>query len=79
MSKLNVPLSNPQPDCEAFLDAVLTDREPDRPRLVEYLVNVPVMRPIVEMLGRQWVDPGGDRASQEAYWDNFVAFWHRLG
>jgi len=79
MSKLRVPLARPKPDCEAFLKAVLTDEELDRPRLVEYLVNEPVMRPIVEMLGREWVEPGGDREQQQAYWDNFIALWHRLG
>ena len=79
MPELRVPLTKPEPDCQAFLDAALTDREQDRPRLVEYLVKPPVMRPVVEMLGREWVDPGPDRASQEAYWGNFVAFWHRTG
>lgn len=79
MADLKVPLAKPEPDCGAFLDAVLTDREQDRPRLVEYLVNVPVLRPIVESLGREWADPGPDRASREAYWDNFIAFWLHMG
>ena len=79
MSQLNVPLQRPQPDAGAFLKAVTTDWEPDRPRLVEYLVNAPVMPTVVEMTGRQWVNPGPDRASQEAYWDNFIAFWHHMG
>ena len=79
MNQLRVPLSNPKPDCDAFLKSVLTDYVPDRPRLVEYLVNPPVMKPIVEMIGRQWVDPAGDVASKTAYWDNFIAFWYHLG
>jgi len=79
MPELRVPLTKPEPDCQAFLDAVLTDREQDRPRLVEYLVNAPVMRPVVERLGREWVEPGPERASQEAYWDNFIAFWYHMG
>jgi len=79
LSQLNVPLQRPQPDAGAFLKAVTTDWEPDRPRLVEYLVNAPVMPTVVEMTGRQWVNPGPDRASQEAYWDNFIAFWHHMG
>lgn len=79
MSPLDVPLAKPQPDCEAFIKAVLTDEPQDRPRLVEYLINEPVMRPIVERIGREWVAPAADRASQEAYWDNFIAFWYHLG
>jgi len=31
------------------------------------------------MTGREWVDPGPDRQSQAAYWDNFIAFWHHMG
>ena len=79
MPDVRVPLAKPEPDCDAFLDAVLTDREQDRPRLVEYLVNAPVMRAVVERIGREWVDPGPDRASQEAYWDNFIALWYHMG
>ena len=76
---MNVPLQHPRPDAQAFLKAVLTNEPQERPRLVEYLVNEPVMRPIVEMMGREWADPAADRESQRAYWDNFIAFWHRLG
>ena len=79
MNKLKVPLSNPKPDCDAFLKAVMTDYEPDRPRLVEYLVNAPVMKAVIEMMGRQWVDPGQDIDSKSAYWDNFIALWYHLG
>lgn len=79
MKQLKVPLSNPKPDCEAFLKSVLTDYEPDRPRLVEYLVNAPVMKAVIEMMGRQWVNSGADIDSKTAYLDNFIAFWHHLG
>jgi len=76
---MRVPLSSPAPDYEAFLKAVTTDWEPPRPRLIEYLINTPVMAAVVERSGRQWVDPGPDRESQLAYWDNFIAFWHVMG
>ncbi len=79
MNQLKVPLSNPKPDYEAFLKSVLTDYEPDRPRLVEYLVNAPVMKAVIEMMDRQWVNSGADIASKTAYLDNFIAFWHYLG
>ncbi|NOY81341.1 MAG: hypothetical protein GXP31_10095 [Kiritimatiellaeota bacterium] len=79
MNNLRVPLTHPRPDAEAFLRAVTTPWEPSRPRLVEYIVNSPVMRPILEMIGREWVAPGGDRRQQAAYLDNFIAFWLHLG
>ena len=55
--------------------------KPKRPPLVEYVVDGVLFRLIVtDLIGREWVDPQpGDRASQEAYWDNFIEFWHRLG
>jgi uroporphyrinogen decarboxylase len=79
MSELKVPLTHPKPDCDAFLKSVLTDHEPDRPRMVEYLVNAPVMKAVIQMLGRQWADPGQDIDSKTVYWDNFIAFWYHLG
>jgi len=77
--QLRVPLSRPKPDYEAFLRAVTTSWEPQRPRLVEYIVNPPVMRAVLERMGRAWVQPTPDRRTQEAYWDNFIAFWYHLG
>ena len=79
MNQLKVPLSKPRPDYEVFLKSVLTDYEPDRPRLVEYLVNAPVMKAVIDMMSRQWVDPGPDIDSRKAYFDNFIAFWYHLG
>lgn len=81
MPDFRVPLSHPTPDCERFVRVLMGHEQVDRPPLVEYLVDAAVMRPIVvEMMGREWVDPQpGDRASQAAYWDNFIAFWHHMG
>ena len=75
MPHLSVPLAKPRPDAAAFIRAVTTDWEPPRPRLVEYLVNAPVMRAVLERIGRQWAEPG----SGTPYWDNFIAMWHHLG
>ncbi len=79
MFDLRVPLQNPRPDCDAFLRAVTTPWEPDRPRLVEYLFNPPLMKAVLAELGREWVEPTSDTASQKAYWDNAIAFWHHMG
>jgi len=78
-AKLKVPLDRPSPDCERFIRAVTTDHEPARPPLIEYIVDRAVLEPVLAMIGRPWVDPGGNRAQQAAYWANFVAFWHHMG
>ncbi|KKL56495.1 hypothetical protein LCGC14_2244840 [marine sediment metagenome] len=77
--KLNVPLAKPAPDCDRFIRAVTTDYEPERPPLIEYILDRAVLEPILAMLDRPWVSPGGDRDQQRAYWDNFIAFWHHMG
>ncbi len=71
-----VPLKNPQPDAKRFID-ILMGRADGPPPLVEYLIDEAVRRPIVtELLDRPWVSLSENR---EAYWDQFIAFWHRLG
>jgi uroporphyrinogen decarboxylase len=48
--------------------------------LVEYIVSENQFKPVVtDLLDREWVSPTADPASQRAYWDNFIAFWHGLG
>ncbi len=76
-----VPLKNPQPDAAAFIRAMMGEEQPERPPLVEYIVDPVVMKPIItDMIGREWADPlPGDRASQAAYWDNFIALWYYMG
>lgn len=76
----HLPLNQPQPDAEQFIAILMGRQRRPRPPLVEYLVDEVVMRPIVtDLLGRKWVTPGADRASQRAFLDNFIAFWHQLG
>lgn len=77
--ELNVPLAAPAPDCERFLKAILTDYQPPRPPVVEYIVDPAVIRSVLERMGRRWVDAGPDRQSQAAHWDNYIAFWHHMG
>lgn len=77
----HLPLEHPKPDAQRFVRILMGREKAERPPLVEYLVDDAVRRPItVELLGRAWVEPiPGDRASQAAYWDNFIAFWYRMG
>ena len=78
---LRVPLARPRPDAAAFIRALDGEVKPQRPPLIEYVVDNVIIRPVVvDMLGRRWVDPvPGDRASLAAYLDNYVAFWQHLG
>ncbi|HOZ45970.1 MAG TPA: uroporphyrinogen decarboxylase family protein [Candidatus Hydrogenedentes bacterium] len=74
-----LPVESPRPDAASFVDIVMGLRA-GRVPLVEYIVDDVVLRPVVtELLGRPWVNHSQDRASQAAFWDNFIAFWHRLG
>jgi uroporphyrinogen decarboxylase len=62
------------------VDILMGRRTGEPPPLVEYLVDEAVLRPIVtDLLGRSWSPYGPDRASQAAWLDNFVSFWHHLG
>ncbi len=75
-----LPLKQPKPDVKEFVDIILGRTRSSRTPLVEYIVDDAVRRPVVtELLGRAWVDHGPDREIQSTYWENFIAFWHRLG
>ncbi|NLV74674.1 MAG: hypothetical protein GXY52_08330 [Chloroflexi bacterium] len=77
----HLPIERAQPDCERFIDAVMGRVLPERPPLVEYLIDDALRKPIVtDLLGRTWVDPRpGDQPSWLAYMDNFIAVWYQLG
>jgi len=79
MTELRVPLSKPKPDCERFIRAVTSDYEPDRPPLIEYIFNDPLLRTVLESMGRKWVPLSGDRPAREAYYDNYIAFCLHMG
>ncbi|MBA7568328.1 hypothetical protein ES708_10049 [subsurface metagenome] len=94
MPKLKVPIKNPKPDINRFIEIMKGKIIPDKPPVVEYLVDNAVMKPILEnMLGRKWVDTsdkidymGGQMDfSKEntekinAWLDNQIAFWYHMG
>ncbi len=75
----HIPLSHPRPDARRFIDTLM-GRSKGKPPLVEYLVDDVLRKPITtDLLGRPWVENGGDRAQRAAYLDNFIAFWQQLG
>ncbi len=75
-----LPLRQPRPDQQAFIDALLQAQPGQHVPLVEYIIDDVVLRPIVtDLLDGVWHPFGADRASQKAYLDNFIRVWHRLG
>lgn len=89
-----VPISKPSPNIDVFISAMDGKVIPDRPPLVEYLVDNAVMEPILEnLMGRKWVETkpsdeftGGQlefsRESAQtinAWLDNLIAFWYHMG
>ncbi|MFO7976231.1 MAG: uroporphyrinogen decarboxylase family protein [Candidatus Hydrogenedentota bacterium] len=75
----HLPVRKPRPDAQRFVDMLMGRSEGPSP-LIEYIVDPPVMKPIVTgLLGRKWIDSPSDKASLKAYLDNFIVFWHRMG
>ncbi len=89
MAPYCVPLEHPAPDAPAFIRCLMGEEIPDKPPMVEYLVDEVLMQPILtEMMGREWVPVqsggttatvSGQGARETAYWDNFIEFWYRMG
>ena len=93
LSKLRIPLAKPRPDINAFLDTMLGRKPAAKPPLAEYLVDNVIMKPVLEMMGRKWVDTGEKeeymggqmdlsregRAIINGFLDNVIAFWNAMG
>lgn len=89
-----IPIKNPKPDINGFLDAMAGKKIPDKPPLVEFVIDGSIMKTILEnKLGRKWIDPpyeteymGGlmnipkDSINILGKWlDNQIAFWYHMG
>jgi len=93
LDSLRVPLAKPRPDIGTFIDSMLGRKVPARVPLAEYLVDNVIMQPVLEMMGRKWVDTGEkeeymggqmdlsrqDREIINAFLDNVIAFWAAMG
>jgi uroporphyrinogen decarboxylase len=71
-------LKNPDPDFEA-LNAVISGRSrPKKAHIIEIGIDAPVLRDLTErFLGVPWVPLTED--SRQAYYQQVVTAWHRLG
>lgn len=77
---MKLPLEKPAPDIDRFVRVIRGEEAPARPPLAELFLDHEVEREIARsFLGREWVEPGSDRASVAAYLDNRTAVYHRMG
>lgn len=94
MDNLKVPIAHPKPDINRFIKIMKGEIIPDKPPMVEYLIDNALMKPIIkEMLGRKWIETtdkkefiGGqmdfsreNREIIDAWIDNQIAFWYYMG
>jgi len=69
MSDYCVPLENPSPDAEGFIRCLMGEEIPNKPPMVEYLVDEVLMRPIMTgMIGRQWVPAPAGGICEQLSW-----------
>jgi len=78
---MNIFQQHPTPDVERFIRTIRGEIIPDRPPMVEYLVDEILMREVVTgFLGRQWAEAGWEGPSiSRQYLDNLAAFWRAAG
>lgn len=56
MSRFIVPLEKPKPDVERWVKVIKGEEIPERPPMVEYIIDDAVMKPIlIQMMGYKWV------------------------
>jgi len=78
---MKVPLKNPKPDVQDFIDIILRKKIPRRVPLVELHIDKEIIRYITEReLGNKWVEPSSEnRETQEEAIRNYIECWYRLG
>ncbi|UCF10011.1 MAG: hypothetical protein JSW65_08105, partial [Candidatus Bipolaricaulota bacterium] len=78
---MELPLREPKPDIERFVEVITGKRESDRVHFAELFLDNETMQAIFERyLGGEWISP--DLANRETilpYFDNVIECWHRLG
>lgn|GEM_PF-78724 len=76
----HIPLRHPRPNAQRFIDGLMGRFKETKPRMVEYLVDGSVMKPVVtSLLGREWVDTPTDVESRRKALDIAIEFWYRMG
>jgi len=77
---MNLPITNPSPDCNLFKRVILGQEIPKRPPFVELFLDQEILEIVVtRYLEREWVPLQKDRAVRAKYWDNYINAYHHLG
>ncbi len=94
MSEFMFPINKPKPNIGGFLDAMTGKKIPDKPPLIEFVIDDSIIKSILEnMIGREWIDApystqylgGLSNLSKQniktlnAWLDNQIAFWYHMG
>jgi len=76
----HLPLTRPKPDATEFIDILMGRSQSRRVPLIEYIVDDFLIEPIMKnLLGRKWIPFSRQREALQAYFDNFIEFWWRMG
>jgi uroporphyrinogen decarboxylase len=73
---IEIPVIREAPDAASAIDALMGRKQLAHPPLVEYIVDESIMRPVLDRMGRTWVDSGADLTG---WLDNFAAFFRAMG
>ncbi len=73
---MKIPRPGSSPDAKQAIDHLMGRVRLNRPPLVEYIVDEAVTRPVLEQMGRAWVDGSSDLTG---WVDNFAFFFQAMG
>ena len=78
---MDLPLKQPKPNIERFVDVITGKKEPDRVHFAELFLDNETMQAISEIyLDREWIAPDlANPATFLPYFDNVIECWYRLG
>lgn len=77
---IKVPLENPQPDIQNFIQVIRGEKIPQRPPLVELFLDFEIEREICRnYFGREYPWPTGEREGDQLYHKNRIEVYYRMG
>jgi uroporphyrinogen decarboxylase len=77
---IKVPLENPQPDIERFIQVIRGEKVPQRPPLVELFLDFEIEREICRgYFNRDYPWPTGERDGDQLYHKNRIDVYFRMG
>ncbi len=77
---MRLPLSQPAPDINRLCAVIRGEIIPDRPPLIELIIDRDVQQQIAEqLLGLPWPDPKGGLEAERIYYRSMAQVWWRMG